>query len=196
MKTIENPEPGRRTFIKLVSVAGVGSMVFPFKAWASGTSRNSRIVSVTDDLATNGLNIDKDVVQTMMDSGIMELAQIWDVGSAWKSLFPDITADKTIAIKVNCASPGLPSHPIVTEAIANSLTKMPFGGSFFPENNIIIFERTDYELINAGFTINASSSGVRCFGTNHSGVGFSSQTYPVNGQNKKISRIVSDMADY
>ena len=191
-----NPEIDRRSFIKLVSVAGVGSMVLPGKIWGSESGKNSRIISVTDDLATSGLNIDKEAVQTMMDFGIMELAQIWDVGGAWKALFPGISTNKIIAIKVNCASSGLPSHPVVTDTIINSLKKIQFGDSYFPENNIIIYERTDYELINAGFTINDSASGVRCFGTNHSGVGFSSHTFPVNGQNKKISRIVSDMADY
>ena len=195
-KTKINPEIDRRSFIKLVSVAGVGSMVLPGKIWGSESGKNSRIVSVTDDLATNGLNIDEVVAQTMMDCGIMELAQIWDVGSAWKALLPGISTNKIIAIKVNCAAPNLPSHPVVTEAITSSLIKMQFGDSYFPENNIIIYERSDYELINAGFTINDSATGVRCFGTNHSGVGFSSHTYPVNGQNKKISRIVSDMADY
>jgi len=195
-KTKINSEIDRRSFIKLASVAGIGSMVLPIKTWSLGATRNSRIVSVTDDLATNGLNIDEVVAQTMMDCGIMELAQIWDIGNAWKSLLPGISTNKIIAIKVNCAAPNLPSHPVVTEAITSSLIKMQFGDSYFPENNIIIYERSDYELINAGFTINDSATGVRCFGTNHSGVGFSSHYYTVNGQNKKISRIVSDMADY
>ncbi len=73
---------------------------------------------------------------------------------------------------------------------------MSFGVGNFPENNIIIFDRTNYELTSAGYTINTSENGVRCFGTNNSGVGYSSESYSVNGSNQKISTIVTEMADY
>jgi len=198
MKTnIEIPGLGRRSFIKLASTAGVGIMVLPSELLAFNPPRNSRVVIVTDDEATNGLNINEDIVQVMIDSSIMSFAQIWDVGDAWQAILPGITSSKIVAIKVNCLNWSMPSHPLVAQAIATSLQKMLFSGGFsFPANNIIIFDRTDSDLQNSGYTINTSSSGVRCFGTSHSGVGYSSQTWNVNGQNKKISRVATEMADF
>ena len=187
----------RRSFLKTVSVAGVGSMVLPFELLAINPPRNSRVVIVTDDEATNGLNINEDIVQIMIDYSIMNFAQIWDVGDAWQAILPGISSSKIVAIKVNCLNWSMPSHPLVAYAIANSLQKMLFSGGFsFPANKIIIFDRTDSDLQYSGYTINTSSSGVRCFGTSHSGIGYSSQTWNVNGQNKKISRVATEMTDY
>lgn len=73
---------------------------------------------------------------------------------------------------------------------------MSFGGTLFPENKIIIFDRTSGELQSCGYTLNTSSPGVRCFGTNSSGVGYSSQYFNVSGSSQKISRIVTEIADY
>ncbi len=193
---IENLGLGRRSFLKLVSVAGVGSMVLPTQVLALNPKRNSRVVIVTDEEATTGLNINADIVQVMMDSGIMSFAQVWDIGDAWKAVLLGITISKTVAIKVNCINSALSSHPLVAQAITASLQKMSFSGALFPANNIIIFDRTDSELQSAGYTINTSSTGVRCFGTSHSGIGYSSQTWNVNGQNKKLSTVVTEMADY
>ncbi len=187
----------RRSFLKTVSVAGVGSMVLPSEILAINPTRNSRVVIVTDDEATNGLNINGDIVQIMIDYSIMNFAQVWDVGDAWQAILSGINASKIVAIKVNCLNSSLPSHPIVAQAIANSLQQISFSGGFsFPANNIIIFDRTDSDLQSAGYTINTSSSGVRCFGTNHSGIGYSTQTWNVNGQNKKISRVATEMVDF
>jgi hypothetical protein len=73
---------------------------------------------------------------------------------------------------------------------------MSFGGTPFPENNIIIFDRTNNELDSSGYTLNTSGTGVRCFGTNSTGVGYSSETYDVNGSTQRISKIVTEMADF
>jgi hypothetical protein len=73
---------------------------------------------------------------------------------------------------------------------------MMFGGTPFPANNIIIFDRTNWELQSAGYTLNTSGTGVRCFGTNESGVGYSTETFDVNYSTQTLSTIVTEMADY
>jgi uncharacterized protein (DUF362 family) len=132
----------------------------------------------------------------MVDSAIRTLAETHDLGEAWKALFPGIDSSSTIAIKVNCINRYLSSHPEVAYAVAEGLKKMSFGGNPFPENNIIIFDRTDSELQRGGYTLNTSSTGIRVFGTDSSGVGYSSETYDVNGITQRLSRIVTEMADY
>jgi len=186
----------RRSFLKIISFTGIMGLIYPRKLLSSVLPRDlSRVVIVEHDDATSGTTINGDTVQVMMDSGVQALAAIDDTGEAWKSLFPGISGSSVIAIKVNCINSSMPTHPDVTNAVVNGLKQMSFGFSF-PENNIIIFDRTTNELQSSGYTINSSGTGVRCFGTNYSGIGYSSQSYSVHGSNQKLSSIITDMADY
>jgi uncharacterized protein (DUF362 family) len=187
----------RRTFLKIVSITGAGGLVYPQKL-LSGMSplADSRVVLIEDTAATSGTTVNASVAQSMVNCGIMNLAQEFDVGQAWKVLLPGVSETSVIAIKVNCINSSLSSHPEVAYAVANALAQMDFGGTPFPENNIIIFDRTNGELTSAGYTLNTSATGVRCFGTNQSGVGYSSESYDINGSSQRISEIVTELADY
>lgn len=187
----------RRAFLKIASITGAAGLIHPGEVLSGLTSQDwSRIVLIEDTSATIGLSIDGGVVQSMVDCGIINLARKSHVGEAWKTLLPGVTESSIIAIKVNCINSLMPTHPEVAYAVANSLTQMEFGGLPFPENNIIIFDRTSGELSSSGYTLNTSAAGIRCFGTNASGVGYSSETYSVNGVSQRLSKIVTEIADY
>jgi hypothetical protein len=168
----------RRDFLKRTALGGAGLTLasslpgFPIRAsWSGGTT--SRVVLVTDQGASFGSSISEEVVQVMMDRGIMELTDEATVGAAWRSLFPGITPASRIGIKINCINRYLSSHPEVAYAIAEGLASMEVGGSSFPRNNIIIWDRYNYEITNAGYTryTDSDPNTVRCFGTNQSGYG-------------------------
>jgi len=187
----------RRNFLRILAITGVSGLIYPSNLISSILSKDlSRVVIIEHSEATSGSTIYPDTVQLMMDTAIKGLAQINDLGEAWKSLLPEINANQKVAIKVNCINSSLSSHPEVAYAIAEGLKQMSFVAGFFTENNIIIFDRTNYELQSAGYTINTSENGVRCFGTNNSGVGYSTDYYSVNGSNQKISTIITEIADY
>jgi uncharacterized protein (DUF362 family) len=187
----------RRTFLKIASLTGLGGLILPRGVLSSmGPLDTSRVVLIEDSAATSGTTVDPVVAQSMMDCGITTYTGLYDVGGAWKSLFPGIDATNVIAIKVNCINSSLSTHPAVANAVANGLAQMMFGGTPFPANNIIIFDRTNGELTSAGYTLNTSTTGVRCFGTNASGVGYSTETYDVNSTTQRLSTIVTEMADY
>jgi len=166
--------------------------------------KKSQAVLVSDEgvLKTSGA-IDPDIVQRMMDSGIRRLTGEDNIGEAWKSLFPNITNDKVISIKVNCiARNGLSSHPEVAGSIINGLKEMIIDGVSFLEENIIIWDRSDYELEQAGFLINKGNTGVKCFGTRteisetgHTD-GYSIERYNVGGSQQCLSKIITEMSDY
>lgn len=194
-KSFENID--RRTFLRIVSITGGAGLVYPGRLLSSLTSSDpSRVILVMDDAAASGLTIDETVVQNMMDCGVMNLTGIYDVGEAWKSLFPGIDSTSVIAVKINCRYSTMPTHIPVTYAAVNGLARMSFGGTPFPENNIIIYDRDNDALTSSGYTLNTSGSGVRCFGNDQSGVGYSAETYSVNGVVQRLSRIVTEMADY
>lgn len=189
----------RRTFLKILSFTGIAGLAYPRHVISSVLSPlgKSRVVVVKDDAATEGLSVNSTTIQSMVEAGIKSLAQQEDLNNAWKTILPGVNQNSVIAIKVNCINGALPTHPQVTYAVANTLQQMDFDGTAYPENNIIIFDRRNWELeSNGGYTLNTSNSGIRCFGTNSSGVGYSSRLYDVHGSNQRLSRIVTDMADY
>jgi len=74
---------------------------------------------------------------------------------------------------------------------------MEFASEYYKKNNIIVWDRTDWELRNAGYAIydENDQDTVRCFGTNHSGVGYDySCPLDVAGGPTYPSRILSVIA--
>lgn len=185
----------RRTFLKILSFTGISGLVYPRRVISSLASLpSSRLVVVEEDSATNGATISSKVVQVMIDSGIRVFAQKEDVGAAWMSLMPDLGPASVIAIKVNGINPSMPTHPQVTYAVVESLKKISFDGEPFAENNVIIFDRGEPSLSRSRYVLNSSSTGVRCIETPT--VGYSSETYDVGGRSQRLSKIITEMADY
>ncbi len=144
------------------------------------------------DYISSKVKLNADVVQAMVDESIKQLTGISTLGGAWKSLMPDIKTDSIIAIKVNCRSSALPTHPELTYAVANGLTQMQIEGHNFPENNIHIYDDHKAYFEFSGYTVNTSSKGIRCYSEKE----FSDQSYNINGVPQKVVSLVHDKADY
>jgi uncharacterized protein (DUF362 family) len=188
-------ELDRRTFMKILGITGVTGLAYPKNLLASlHPFLLSRVVIVSDDTAASGQNIISGTAQIMVDSGIKALAGSNSISDAWKTLLPGIEPSKKIAIKVNCINSSMSTHPIVTYCVVNSLKKMSFTNTPFPENNIIIFDRTTSELRSSGYTINKGTTGVRCFSTGD--VGYYSTNFNINNSSQKLSKILVEMVDY
>ncbi|MBE0432132.1 DUF362 domain-containing protein [candidate division WOR-3 bacterium] len=191
----------RRDFIRCCGAGALGLMLKPdlFGAQTRSLGRASDVVQCFDENATSGSSINEPVVQIMMDASIKQLTGINDVGEAWKSVFPGIIENSIIGIKINAINEYLPAHPEFVDCIINGLGQMQFGSVHFPKNNVIVWDRTDLELVEAGYTIYDGSNPdtARCFGTNHSGVGYD-YTLPFNvyGVTSYPSRILTQMADF
>ena len=195
----------RRNFLRYLGIGSLGFLarpLFPFAPKGRGF-RASDVVQCFDENATTGGTINESVVQIMMDESIKTLTGISNVGDAWKSILPDINENCIISIKVNCINYEVSTHPEFVNCIINGLTQMEFGSVNYKRNNIIIWDRFDDELSDAGYAIYDGNdpNTVRCFGSNHSGVGYDA-TCPlhINGPagtiTKYPSRIMSLMSDY
>jgi len=189
----------RRDFLKILSLTSIGSLVYSKELLASKFSTNdmSNVVVVYNQNATDKTNktISTKVVQSMVDQGIKAFTDIAEVGEAWKSIFPGITEKKIIALKVNASfqERNNGTHQQVTYAVANGLTQMDFDGIKFPDNNIIIFDFSANNYLNAqGYTKNDSNKGIRCFAS----PGYSAEDYNVAGIKVKLSTVITQMADY
>ncbi|MFO7650285.1 MAG: DUF362 domain-containing protein [bacterium] len=195
----------RRDFLKYLGIGAAGLVAGPKLALAQRGSRllpatdSSRVVECVNDNATNGSTINEPVVQSMMDESIKALTDIADVGEAWKSIFPGITGDSVIGIKVNCINRYLATHPQFVSTIVSGLARMQFSKGPFKRNNIIVWDRTDSELTSSGYTIYTGTDPdtTRYVGTNHSGFGYDTGiTFNVNGSSQNPSKILSQMCDY
>lgn len=192
----------RRDFIKYCGLGTLGLLIKPTISCAKqldGDPLRSEVIQCFHENATTGSTINESVVQIMMDESIKTLTGIPDVGEAWKSVFPGITENSIITIKINTINDNLPTHPEFVNCIVNGLGQMPFGSQYFIRNNIIIWDRTDWELTDADYTIYDGSDPhtARCFGTNHSGVGYDYSTpFNVDGVTSYPSRILTEMTDY
>jgi uncharacterized protein (DUF362 family) len=205
----------RRQFIDRTAKGTVGLIGYSMldsafsKASAMPNAKSKVIVVKHDDASITGNKVDQDVAQVMVDAAMRSLTGIDDIGEAWKSIFPEITQNKVISIKINCIArqdnpSGLASHPEVAYSIVNGLTSMQVEGSPFPEENIIIWDRSEFEMEKADFSINKGDTGVKCYGTRYEIMregedtgGYSTTVlYDVNGSDQYLSKIIVDESDY
>lgn len=182
----------RRKFIKSSFLSGLGALVSNKTISQIVSEDKSTVVVVEDSNATSGTAINASTVQKMVDDGILALTGLDDVGEAWLSLMPDLTSSSVIAIKVNCRSDALPTHPEVTYAVTDGLARMIVDGASFSENNIHIYDNEKAYLSESDYTLNTSSQGVQCY----MATSFSSTSYSINGVSQRVCTLVHDTADY
>jgi hypothetical protein len=191
----------RRNFLRYLGAGSLGFLAKPLFGLPprERQGRASDVIQCIDDNATTGNSVNTSVAQIMIDESVKVLTGISDLGEAWKSIFPGVTENSIIGIKVNTINNAVPTRPELVDCIINGLAQMQFGSNFLPRNNVIIWDRSDGELSSAGFTIyDGNDPGTpRCFGTNHSGVGYDSGCpLSVPGGPVYPSRILSLLCDY
>jgi len=153
----------RRVFLKR-TISSVGGIMLaksfgPSVGLAQLPGDMSRVVVVEHSEATDGVKvINAANVQTMMDESIKQLTGEATVVDAWASLLPDFKKDHIVAIKVNCATGMLPTHPEVVDTIISGLT-----AAGVPENNIIVYDIVKWCLAPCGYKFNMTDVGVRYF---------------------------------
>ncbi len=141
---------------------------------------------------------DQSIVGELVNWAITEFTGQEAPGLAWAQLFQGLTADHVIGIKVNCINRFTPSHPAVSQAVVEGLASMRVAGNSFIRNNIIIWDRRQSEMVNAGYAAYSGSDPdrVRCLATEQS-VGYDEQLdLDVNGHIVNPSRILTEQCDY
>lgn len=101
-------------------------------------------------------------IKSLLHQGITRYTGIAEVGRAFASFFPGLTAAKTIAVKINTlAGAMLSTHPQVVDALADGLTQML--DNTFPAYNIIVFDDRDTaKITQAGFIVRDTAGLYRC----------------------------------
>ena len=167
----------RRTFLRVMFlgalILGFGIRTINYKnkilkasaePISTEKSNKGKVVIVRHKAATdsNGKANPK-LVQEMLDTAITKFTGRKLPTEAWKEF---VSSDDVVGIKVNANAEdkGPCTLPALTYAIAKGLVS-----AGVKENHIIIWDKIWEQLVLAGYKINTSSKGIRCYGTNSLG---------------------------
>jgi uncharacterized protein (DUF362 family) len=110
-------------------------------------------------------DVDEKKLTQMYRRGIQALTGHVDLREGFHQLF---TANDRIGIKINTISgKRLSSRPATSLSLA-----LLIAGNGMREENIIIWDRTNRELKQAGYSLNMNRKGIKIFGTDANGVGY------------------------
>jgi uncharacterized protein (DUF362 family) len=209
----------RRDFLRCAAIGTAGlvagsrlvwpgrGLAHPSPAMGDGprrAARNSTVIRTYHPDATTGLQVvHQEPVDLMVHAAVRELTGIGDTAAAWKSLFPGITPQKRVSIKINLACGDVPTHAQVVNAIIDGLLMMDLEGQQLPQENIIVWDRITSRLCaQTGYTPNWGGPGVQYVGTDHAGVGFDfTHSFTIEHPHGSISthhpsRLLTDFSDY
>ncbi len=144
------------------------------------------VIKYTGDAPRGGLS--RESYRVMLLAGMLALSGEKEVSRAWRKYLPS----GVIGMKTNCIARKLNSTPVaLAEAVSQLLVE-----AGFDENDLVIWERTNRELVQAGYTLNAASTGLRCLGTDANGVGYSRGFYSSGDVSSLVTRVLTDIVDF
>ena len=158
----------RRRFIK--NGIGLSSAFISLKAGVHASVSlsqsediKSRIVVATDaDLQPYPGKMDTGRLVKLLDKAMQAQFDLDNPVECWRQIFP--RKDEVVGLKVNCLSGRGSTHIELVEAIQERL----FGAGIKPEH-VIIWDRFNSDLEDAGFKITTRGKGPRCYGNDMHG---------------------------
>ena len=139
------------------------------------------LVEARSEKVWNGDVLDEGVVSEMIDRAMMKLTGLDSAKEAWKDF---VLPTDIVGIKINpLAGERLSTHRIVVDKIIEGLH-----GTGILSNQIIIWDRFESHLINAGYEINQSDQGVRCFASDSEGIGYDDEVFYETEKDVEVRR--------
>ncbi len=187
----------RRDFIRK-SAIGIMGISLAARTYPLSINPNNKVVVVRHKnvFGTDGHARQKIVVD-MVNRGITELTAAENLRNAW---LPFFRPEDVIGIKINAISfrgltntPLATHYPVLTHAIISSCAE-----AGIKENQFVIWDRSDSELVNLGYTPDKDPGRLRIFGTykhhrGSDGIGFHPEQHPAGKKSTRISRILTDV---
>jgi uncharacterized protein (DUF362 family) len=187
----------RRDFIRKSAIGIMGISIFA-RTFPLFVNASNKVVVVRHKnvFGPDGHARQKLVVD-MVNRGIIELTGAGNLTDAW---YPFFRPGDVIGLKINAISfrgltntPLASHYPALTNAIISSCARAGMDGKQF-----VIWDRSDSELVNLGYTPSNDPGGLRVFGTykhhhGSDGIGFHPELHPVGKKSSRVSRILSDI---
>ncbi|MXY99669.1 DUF362 domain-containing protein [Candidatus Poribacteria bacterium] len=202
----------RREFLTrlAVSVGGIGGALGTLPAFAqlsSGqlqpetteTAALTPVVEATGKQVWENDQLNEDAVSELMDQAMMKLTGRSSAKEAWRDI---VLPDDVVGIKINpLAGPELSTHSIIVDKIVEGLY-----GAGVLRKQIVIWDRFEAHLLNAGYPIKQDESDVRTFASDTEGIGYDDEVYYESEKDSiarrenestrsRYSRIVTEQVD-
>lgn len=148
--------------------------------------KKSKVIVVrTLKVFKNSKKVDFKLLQEMVEKALLALTGEKD---ARETVFHFYKPNDQIGIKVNCLGGKMvATHPEVVYATFNLFRKAGFNDKKF-----LIWERSNQELKEAGFSVNSKSNGLKCYGTDSKGVGYAKNFITHNDVGSLMTKIMTD----
>lgn len=186
---------GRRSFLRQAAAAGAAVLIgacrssseaqVPAQAATTAASEAGKtpvaIVRHSGILA-DPLTPKTEAVLACLDEGIKHAFSEGDAARAWARV---CTPEDVVALKINCISGLMYSHPVVVGAIVQRLQDIGV-----PAQNIIVWDRTSGEMARCGYEISREGGGVRYYGTD----GAYDEWVQHRAVSTRLSKIISQTA--
>ena len=140
------------------------------------------VVRAAGTLAPDG-RVNTPKLHSMFKHGLSLLREQHTLQENLSALF---RSQDTIGIKINTiGGKRLSTHPDVVDSLVRVLTQ-----NGYPQNNIVVWDRTNRELREAGFApLRMNRQGVRIYGTDSKGVGYADQLVSQGSVGSLFSKI-------
>lgn len=147
----------------------------------------ARVVVIRNHALISGRNgLSSAPVRELLDEAARTLAGTSTAADAWAGWFK---VDDRIGIKVNCL--GYPTSPSVVEALGVAIT-----AAGLAPDRLIVWDRTERELKDAGYELRSSGRGVRCFATDsltpRGNAGYTDDILSNGAIGSLFSRVIAD----
>ena len=139
------------------------------------------VVEAVSETVWDGDTLNEQVVSEIIDQAMMKLTGLDSAKETWKEF---VLPNDVVGIKINpLAGKQLSTHRIIVDKIIEGLY-----GAGVLKNQIIIWDRFESHLINAGYEINQSDQGVRCFASDSEGVGYDDEVFYETEKDVEVRR--------
>ena len=128
------------------------------------------VVEATGKKVWENDQLNEDAVSELMDQAMMKLTGRSSAKEAWRDI---VLPDDVVGIKINpIAGPELSTHSIIVDKIVEGLY-----GAGVLRKQIIIWDRFEEHLLNAGYPIKQDENDVRTFASDTEGIGYDDEVY-------------------
>lgn len=204
MKHKQNNSSSRRKFIKQITAGALGISLVDgiMPAFASSpfpvSGAKSKVVIVKHSQAVDPSGvINQSIIQEMINNGIIEFTGKNTLSDAWSQFF---TPEEIVSMKVNTLGQDnlfgtdyMQHFKGITNSIINGLKEINL-----PEGNMFIWERSDEELVNGGYSIQREEGKLRIMGTRQkrkgTNEGFNPKPYPVGNLSTRVHSFITDLS--
>ena len=174
----------RRQFLTQLAagVGGIGGALSTLPAFAQLSSGQLQPDATTEGVSLTPVveaigkkvwendQLNEDAVSELMDQAMMKLTGRTSAKEAWRDI---VLPDDIVGIKINpLAGPELSTHSIIVDKIVEGLY-----GAGVLRKQIIIWDRFEEHLLNAGYPIKQDESDVRTFASDTEGIGYDDEVF-------------------